>query len=803
MLFRRVFRVFVAGTTWFLFSHIWLNAQIVQCTPCPQNISIPDAGCPSMTSSTLTVSGVGTIDNTFGLVQVCVYITHTWRADLQIELVAPDGTTVLLADDNGGSGDDFGAGCSVGQMLCFDMNAATSISSWTSTDPPDGTYQPLGCLGDVNNGQNADGIWTLNVCDDLGGIVGEILGWCLVFDNNPPTPSAGGFTPDQVVTAPFTGTGTTCGAGDNVTSNSCNSSYSTGEDVIYEVTFPSAGTWEIEVINTDASGWIAWFLTDSASITSVGCGAGGPYSINSCIGYATSSSSDTAKGCVNINSPGTYYLVIDYWSPPSCSGYQISIQPASSVSFTPDFSVTAPFSGSGTTCGAGNDITLNNCNTSYDGGEDIVYEVNFPSAGTYSISVVNTDGTGYIGWFLVDTASITGGCGGTGWEVSGCLAQSVSGAGDTATGCVNITSPGTYYLIIDYWPSPTCSGFQVDITPTTGGGYCINCPPNNDNCPNCTFISPGPGNLAGTTSASLTSDVPGNLGSEFCGTIENNQWFCFQATSSSMTFTFNVGNCTNANGAQFVVFDANVCGGVCDGFVDMGNNCINKCNPNSTCQLTATGLVPGKIYLLMVDGYAGDVCNFEIVGWDQGALSGAWISLNGRVVNGRAVLEWIPDVDAEVTGYVVERYLPSEGRFEKVKVLPPESRRWEELMRWSVVQYRVGALLADGSVGVYSNVILLTDEYVSDRNWASVSVLMKDGSIEGVSIVSYVTTKAVLKIYDLAGREVYVHGGLSLERGQSIFVDLRGRIRDDGVYLFVLDSQDKRYLPVISRAMLR
>ena len=555
-----------------------LKAQTFCSGGCPANTAIPDGGCPTQVTSTINVSGVGTIDNTYGLVRVCVYITHTWRADIELQLVAPDGTTIQLANDNGSSGDDFGAGCTTTQMLCFDMNATSSISNWASTDPATGSYVPLQCLSAVNNGQNADGTWTLQVCDDATGDVGQIEGWCLEFGPNPPpcpvaiscptgddcasayalTPPSGilnfdigacngdydasctsacgqdivfqidvpdgyqlkwwvsndnfdvvGYTyingcpgtgteitcsdndafvhswcnttgttqtayivvdewgsstcndpgtgqlnweltpittsADYSFTAPFTHSSTTCGAGNDITDNACNTSYDGGEDVIYAITFPTAGTYQITVTNTDGTNYIGWFLTSSLP-----CG-----SISSCIAYAVSGSNSVADGCVTISTPGTYYLVIDYFPSPTCSNYDISVQPISA-----DFSFNAPFTHSSTTCGAGNDITSNSCNITYDGGEDVVYAITFSTAGDYRISVTNTDGTNYIGWFLTSNMVCS--------SISSCIAYTISDTTNLAERCVTITTPGTYYLTIDYGSSVTCSNYDISVQPISG-----------------------------------------------------------------------------------------------------------------------------------------------------------------------------------------------------------------------------------------------------------------------------------------------------------------------------------------------
>ena len=152
------------------------------------DVNIPDAGAE--VCSDVTVSSIGNIDGTYGLETVCIKINHTWDADLDIFLVAPDGTRVELSTDNGGSTANYGNGgtSNFGTLTCFDMAAATAITAGAA--PFMGSFIPEGDLGDVNNGQNADGVWSLCVTDDAGGDTGFINSFTLTFSATPATPSA-------------------------------------------------------------------------------------------------------------------------------------------------------------------------------------------------------------------------------------------------------------------------------------------------------------------------------------------------------------------------------------------------------------------------------------------------------------------------------------------------------------------------------------------------------------------------------------------------------------------------------------
>lgn len=125
----------------------------------------------------INVSGLQTtIDNNFGVEQVCLNLTHPYMGDLTVSLVAPDGTTVELISNEGGSGNNM-------QNTCFLWNATTLINS--GTPPYTGTFRPEEELAEVNNGQNPNGQWRLSINDNAENDFGDLTGWAITFSNEP------------------------------------------------------------------------------------------------------------------------------------------------------------------------------------------------------------------------------------------------------------------------------------------------------------------------------------------------------------------------------------------------------------------------------------------------------------------------------------------------------------------------------------------------------------------------------------------------------------------------------------------
>jgi|GEM_PF-1316217 len=127
--------------------------------------------------SKINVPGNFTIQD----VNVKFWITHTWDADLRIQLQSPKGTTITLVNYRGGAGDNFG---NSSQYTTMDDEATTPISAGVA--PFLGTFRP-----ENNNqlfkfdGQNAKGNWKLIIYDRSNGDQGTLNAWSLILTGTP------------------------------------------------------------------------------------------------------------------------------------------------------------------------------------------------------------------------------------------------------------------------------------------------------------------------------------------------------------------------------------------------------------------------------------------------------------------------------------------------------------------------------------------------------------------------------------------------------------------------------------------
>ena len=155
----------------------------------------------------------------------------------------------------------------------------------------------------------------------------------------------------------------------------------------------------------------------------------------------------------------------------------------------------------------------------------------------------------------------------------------------------------------------------------------------------------------GTTSGYYGEDAPYNFGGTggscphpdddlFAGTLENNSWLKFIAAATTSTFDFNVTGGASCDGVQIGIYAFNeatktfTLKSPCS-YTDGGHEGIFS--------ITASSLVVGDTYYMMIDGNSGSNCDYTIgantgvatvdAGPDQ-SICGASVTLNAETVTG-------------------------------------------------------------------------------------------------------------------------------------------------------------------------
>ncbi len=261
---------------------------------------------------------------------------------------------------------------------------------------------------------------------------------------------------------------------------------------------------------------------------------------------------------------------------------------------------------------------------------DVWFAITVPSTGHINITSRPNMGSGRI----VDGAMAlySGTCGSL-TQIACSNNNNYPGANNDLLPMINRTglTPGsTVYL--RYWGVSNSTGnFGLCVTTAT-----------NDDCANALYICDING-YNGSTSAAYTADRPGNMhgnnetpagvnlvdGTNSGGpfgyyppsnvpgpfsspsidvNIENNSWIRFTAAAATATLTVSIYDCFVGNypsgGIQMQIFSSTGCSNFSP---------ISNFEENSTgFVITANGLTVGNDYILMVDGYAGDICSYTI-----------------------------------------------------------------------------------------------------------------------------------------------------------------------------------------------
>lgn len=101
-----------------------------------------------------------------------------------------------------------------------------------------------------------------------------------------------------------------------------------------------------------------------------------------------------------------------------------------------------------------------------------------------------------------------------------------------------------------------------------------------------------------------TQGYPSGPATDFCGTVENAQWIGFIAGAAEATFTVFPSDCNNGDGVQIALYDDCTLPPLA---CDKGQENGGMMPVSITVPLT-----PGRNYFLLIDGYAGDECDFSV-----------------------------------------------------------------------------------------------------------------------------------------------------------------------------------------------
>ncbi len=540
--------------------------EFLNCTdnPCPE---VPPNDDPE---NAITITSGETVTGSTAAATIDCPGVLDWEA-VWYRFDAPYGENDVYIDYCGTPGDIYTVGIVVYEEdLPLDCNAYIIANDYAFADCGDGHENPN------MNWTRLPGpaTYLFPVYADDGNKAGMDFQFDFTLSESPPLPPGGSCGDPYPLTIgsgdlPLDVSGlTTCGMG-NVYSNTCLGSYDGGEDFVMELTLTEDLDLNIEM-TSDAS-WTGLAIADDCT------------DFAACIDYSTGSASDQTLFAVPLTA-GTYYIIVDTWPTPDCiPNFTLSF---SAFEATGGDNCSEPITvklpddmtgGSGGdsyvddnwTCGRGNNYS-ETCLGSYDGGEDIIYELDV--AGDMSVDITLETSSTWTGLMIADA------CG----DVDPCIAFATGSAGNKYLYNVELTT-GYYYIMVDTWPSPACiPSFTLTISPSAGGL-------DNDDYDDCEALTGEVVDLEfNTTAASF--DGPGG-----CLTSPN-IWYCWEASCDGLA---TISLCGSSYDTKLAVY------GGTDPFVDPMLGCNDDaCGLQSELEI---GVTAGNTYLIEVGGYSSNV----------------------------------------------------------------------------------------------------------------------------------------------------------------------------------------------------
>ena len=196
--------------------------QVAECTNGGEQTSLPDGTGVTYTSDLILDCFQGqSITDVAQLESICINIEHTYIGDLEVAVVSPNGSRVILFDTRFGQsslnlgsaliGDGTGPG--TGWDYCFTTSATDYIIDGPRVHAGTPDNGPTGERLTIDSGEYLtyddfsafvgspiNGTWTLEITDNLPQDDGTIFSWSLNFDENLLNPD-NTFTPTFVTEA--------------------------------------------------------------------------------------------------------------------------------------------------------------------------------------------------------------------------------------------------------------------------------------------------------------------------------------------------------------------------------------------------------------------------------------------------------------------------------------------------------------------------------------------------------------------------------------------------------------------------
>lgn len=453
-------------------------------------------------------------------------------------------------------------------------------------------------------------------------------------------------------------------------------------------------------------------------------------------------------------------------------------------------------------------FTTNTCGVSYD--YEQWYEITIPSGNCYDIDIdiTNYTGSGDLSFEVLNYCNANATYYNQGNDCSSSTTASAS-----VSGIYNGTTAITYFVLV----SSTTNDGTFDISYTSSSSP-INGADGSE-CSSAYRLTSGDGiganfgdalttsnHCAGVGSEDGTVETSCISGSEFVpntsnifsdnttcsASLENTQYFEFVAPTTDMYNIF-IGNqsCDIGNGIQFFITDNMNCN---TSPATVGS--ILGCSSTSSLsnqELTGLSLTAGTTYYIVTDGFAGDICTYDIlVTTSSSPVPIELKDFKVREEKNKNIISWSTYTEVGNEFQIIEKSLTGKDDWKEVGRVSGKNNT--DINQYSVEDmqpnltsyYRIKAIDFDGYME-YSHIIHLKRINTNSKwiekfypNPVTNSLILAVGNQDALS------ESVNFEIYDITGTRVLEKNSVKIDN-QSIIVDT-GSLRR-GVYLVKIGNK--------------
>lgn len=344
-----------------------------------------------------------------------------------------------------------------------------------------------------------------------------------------------------------------------------------------------------------------------------------------------------------------------------------------------------------------------------------------------------------------------------------------------------------------------------------------------EDCANATLISTIGGTYAGTTMTATArpgnpdpslniaiGSLPECSGANSITRLENTVWYRFSmpdisCDASSINIRLDNISCQsqvpNGSGVQLVLYEFDACqSGAAWG---TALYCADKLINGSSVDI-APYVSANKNYFLMIDGFAGQHCNFDLRMESLGGtgipclLPLGMLNFKAEAMSNHALLSWETSFESEIQGFYLQRAKADGISFEDITFIPSTGNDNESMNSYtfpdynyiknSINYYRLRVLENDGSS--YYHRIASVD--MTDKEHTELLVYPNPAQNQIVfSINNSSDSPFSLQFYDITGKEVFnMHGEMNSGIWQEFF-DISSLSAGHYVYRLVINGKSR------------